>query len=107
MYSRSSGSVKEQVYTQAAYQSADLPAANLNFAWNAAGTVLTLTMKTPLVYATGTAFNIAAKSYVKFIDVAKDTSGTALTAMNSVFTTLRKITATLRPPPHSTPRSIR
>jgi Bacterial Ig-like domain len=87
----------DQVATQAAYQSADLPASGVTFDWDASGTVLTVKPNAPLVYAAGTDPKVLVATAYAFsiTSTAKDKSGIALVPLNSSFKTLRKITATL------------
>lgn len=47
----------DQAATQAAYQSADIPAASVTFSWNGDGDELTITPNQPLAYAEGTSAN--------------------------------------------------
>ncbi len=82
----------DQLSTQAAYQSADLPASNVTFNWNNEGTILTVKPNSPLVYASGTNTIIAAKTYAFTISsTAKDTAGNSLASFNSSFSTLKAI----------------
>ncbi len=78
--------------TQAAYQSGDLPATEVTFSWNAAGTVLTIKPNDFLEYAAGDDTSIAAKTYALSVtNLAKDDAGNALGAFSSSFSTLRLI----------------
>src|SRR6185503_16145953 len=67
---------------EAAWTSADLPAAAVAFAWNAAGDTLTVTPSAPLVLATGTGEDpttVAAHAYAfGLAATATDVSGMAL-----------------------------
>jgi hypothetical protein len=83
----------DQLSTQAAYQSADLPGVAVTFSWNAEGTELTITPNKPLSYVTGTNPTIAAKTYAFSItSTATDLAGNALTPFSSSFSTLKAIT---------------
>jgi hypothetical protein len=86
----------DQTSVQAAWTSADLPTAQVTFAWNAAGDTLTVTPNQPLPVAMGTgldpsvvtpeeiAYSIAA--------TASDTTGKPLTAALAVqFRTVRRL----------------
>jgi hypothetical protein len=90
--------------TQAAYQSADLPASSVSFLWNSDSTTLTLKPKAPLEYAmgeAGTDFARApqAKRYVFQVGpMATDIAGNALALFSSSFTTLRRVGMEFRGP---------
>ena len=88
----------DQAVTQAAYQSASLPASGVTFDWDASGTVLTVTPNTPLVYATGTDPKVVVATIYAFsiTSTAEDKLGNALVPVNSSFKTLREITASLQ-----------
>ncbi|PNY79903.1 Ig-like domain-containing protein [Deinococcus koreensis] len=80
--------------TQAAYQSAELPAGDLAFSWNDPGTELTLTPKANLQYTA------AGKVYALSLDgSATDLAGNALPAFGSSFRTLRQLSTTLSSAP--------
>ncbi len=82
----------DQLATQGAYQSADLPASAVTFNWDAEGTLLTIKPNTSLTYATGISLSIAAKGYAFSISsTAKDVAGNALAPFSSSFTTLKAI----------------
>jgi Bacterial Ig-like domain len=82
-----------QTATQAAYESADLPASEVSFTWNSERSVLTIKPNTPLVYAKGESPAIAAKNYTfSLTDSAKDTAGNALNTTSSSFSTSKEIT---------------
>ena len=90
----------DQVSAQAAYQSADIPAAQAVFTWNAAGTVMTVNPNSNLTINSVNSPSGAAKSYSYTITTtAKDLAGNPLVSNYSAkFTTLRKITHTLSSP---------
>lgn len=86
----------DQATTQSAYQSGDLPASGVTFSWNDSSTVMTVKPTSPLVYARSDSFAAAAKSYnFSLTGVATDQQGNRLPLTNSVFSTLRDITATV------------
>jgi Bacterial Ig-like domain len=86
----------DQSATQAAYQSADLPAVGVTFDWNAAGTEMTIKPNAPLEYAKETDVVVMAKNYeFKLTSTAKDKGGLALTPLTSSFKTLRQVTTIL------------
>lgn len=78
--------------TEAAYASTELPKDAVQFAWNAAGTELTVSPKSPLAYAKADGLASAAKKYAVAIGGgAKDLAGNALAAPASTeFATLRE-----------------
>lgn len=79
-----------QAVTQAAYQSADLPAAAVTFIWNAGGTELTINPNADLEYTA------AGKNYAfSLTSTATDLAGNPLAPVNSSFTTFRELTRTL------------
>ncbi|MCX7784351.1 MAG: Ig-like domain-containing protein [Meiothermus sp.] len=79
-----------QAVTQAAYQSADLPAAAVTFSWNAGGTELTINPNADLEY-TG-----AGKTYAfSLTSTATDLAGNPLAPVNSSFRTFRQINVIL------------
>jgi hypothetical protein len=82
--------------TQSAYQSADIPAEDVTFSWNSAGTVLTITPNADLTYATGTdPGDVTATSYsFTFTNVAEDLAGNLLAEVTFSFSTSREITQT-------------
>lgn len=83
----------DQLSTQAAYQSADLPGVDVTFNWNADSTELTVKPNKPLSYAIGTNATIAAKTYAFSVSsTATDVAGNALAPFNSSFSTLKAIT---------------
>ncbi len=78
---------------EAAYQSDDLPAESVTFAWNSEETELSITPNAPLTYAEGTNLDeLVAESYSFTIGTgAEDLTGNALEAQETVtFTTLRR-----------------
>jgi hypothetical protein len=79
--------------TESAYHSADLPAAELTFAWNEAQTTLTLTPRAPLRYASADSDpNVDAPAMLYrygFDESARDEQGRALPALELSFSTLR------------------
>ena len=87
---------------EAAYQSSDLPAALVSFAWNEAVTALTITPTSPLAYAAGSAatngssptFDAQAYGY-GFSAGAVDSAGQALAAQSFAFSTLRQVSVAL------------
>lgn len=82
----------DQLATQAAYQSADLPASAVTFNWDAEGTTLTIKPNSPLVYASGSSTTIAAKTYALSVSsTAKDVAGNSLAPLSSSFSTLKAI----------------
>lgn len=84
----------DQVATQEAYTSADLPAGAVSFTWNEAGTVLTVTPNSPLEYASGE--ERPAKRYSFAVTgAARDVAGNALVPVLSGFTTLKRIEVAL------------
>jgi hypothetical protein len=86
----------DQVSTQAAYQSAGLPASEVTFDWNAEGTTLTLKPNDFLEYAAGEDPSIEAKTYALSVtSTAKDVAGNSLTPFSSSFSTLRVISAAI------------
>jgi Bacterial Ig-like domain len=86
----------DRALTQAAYQSTDLPSANVTFGWDTSGTVMTIKPNAPLEYAKGTTIGTEAKSHsFTLTGEAKDTAGTPLAPLSSSFTTLREITLTI------------
>lgn len=83
-----------QAATQAAYQSTDLPASDVTFSWNPAGTVMTINPNADLLYTA------AGKTYAfSLTTTATDIAGNALPATNSSFKTFKQITTTLSSTP--------
>lgn len=83
-----------QAATQAAYQSTDLPASDVTFSWNPAGTVMTINPNADLLYTA------AGKTYAfSLTTTATDIAGNALPATNSSFKTFRQLTTTLNSTP--------
>jgi hypothetical protein len=86
---------------EAAYASADLPAASLTFSWNEAHTVLTLRPKTTLSYQAGRAelgggIEFQAKTYEYGFNALRcDGSGEMLAPTRFSFSTLRQVAAEL------------
>src|SRR5688572_11086664 len=85
----------DQASVQAAWTSADLPTAQVAFAWNGAGTTLTVTPSQPLPVATGTGLNPATVTpkevAYSIAATATDTMGKPLsTALAVKFTTIRR-----------------
>jgi Bacterial Ig-like domain len=86
----------DQAATEAAYQSADLPATEVTFSWNTEGTTLTIKPKDFLEYAAGDSSSIAAKTYALSVTSnADDVAGNALTPFSSSFSTLKVISAAI------------
>jgi Bacterial Ig-like domain len=86
----------DQLSAQAAYQSADLPASEVTFNWNAEGTQLTVKANDFLEYAAGDDPSIEAKTYALTVtSTAKDVAGNSLTPFSSSFSTLRVISAAI------------
>ena len=83
----------DQAATQAAYQSSDIPAGAVTFAWNGAGTELTITPNDPLEYAEGTSPDIDPLSYSFTLSSAGESEdGTPLAGNTEVtFSTLRRL----------------
>jgi hypothetical protein len=81
--------------TEAAFSSPNLPA--VKFSWNASGTIATITPTSPLDYAAGEVPSTAAKAYsFSFGTVATDVAGNRLAAHSHGFSTLRRLTRSLR-----------
>ncbi|HWZ91913.1 MAG TPA: Ig-like domain-containing protein, partial [Polyangiaceae bacterium] len=86
---------------EAAYVSADLPAASLTFSWNEAHTVLTLSPKSALSYQAGRAepsggLEFQAKTYEYGFDALRcDGSGEMLAPARFSFSTLRQVSTEL------------
>lgn len=89
--------------TEAAYQSPDLPASQVSFAWNADGTALTVVPNRGLVIASGSDDTVVAKSYAfSMMTTATDVAGNELeNPVDVSFTTARRITMQLAPDPDS------
>lgn len=86
----------DQPSVEAAWQSADLPPDQLAFAWDAAGTTLTVTPNAPLELAAGAGLDpdvVIARAYAYSIaTTAKGLDGRSLDQSRAVsFTTLRKL----------------
>ena len=86
--------------TQSAYQSASagITAAAVTFSWNPQGTVLTITPKAPLTYASGTdPATVSARTYEFVVsNLAEDAAGNALQDELEVsFATSRRVTQKL------------
>ena len=87
---------------EAAYQSADLPAAELTFTWNASQTVLTMQPKTALSYQAGSALpeggvGFSPKTYrYGFHAFTSDDQGHVLEGKSFAFSTLREASTELR-----------
>jgi hypothetical protein len=84
----------DQAATQAAYQSASIPAADVTFAWNDAGDELTITPLEPLEYAVGGDPTLLAAMAYDFVitTTAETVEGVALENDVPVsFTTLRRL----------------
>ncbi len=94
--------------TEAAYQSSELPADTLSFAWNDDFSTLTVTPRVALDYAAGTADAdgravFAAKTYhYGFDGSARDKTGQVLPAVAFAFSTLRQVSLTLSADPQRT-----
>jgi hypothetical protein len=89
----------DRAATEAAYasDSPGLRPAEVEFAWNDAGTVLGVTPTAPLAYAEGNDYeNTAALHYaITFDGGARDLAGNSLAPFTFAFTTLRRLTLTL------------
>ncbi len=82
-----------QVATQAAYQSADLPASAVTFTWGTDGKVMTVKPNAPLEYKVVPSPNDAARSYsFALTSTATDLAGNKLAGLNSSFSTLKQVT---------------
>ncbi len=93
----------DQAATQAAYQSADLPAAAVTFDWNAAGDTMTITPNTPLDYAEGTSpATTDALTYTFTISTAAESElGEGLPDDTDVsFSTLRRLSQSFEDDPN-------
>ncbi len=87
----------DRAATQAAYQSSDIPAASVTFAWNEVGDELTITPNEPLEYAEGiSATTTEALSYTFTISSAGESEqGVSLGDNAEVsFSTLRRLSLT-------------
>lgn len=92
----------DQPSVEAAWESIDLPPDQLAFAWDAAGTTLTVTPNAPLELASGTGLDpsvVAARAYAYTIATsAKGLDGSSLDqALTVSFTTLRRLEVELSP----------
>jgi hypothetical protein len=90
----------DKVATQAAYQSAEIPAGSVTFTWNSEGTMLTIDPVTDLAYATGpTPDSVMAQAFsFTLSDLATDEAGNALAEPETVtFSTLRRIEHSFAP----------
>jgi hypothetical protein len=88
----------DQSSAQAAYQSADIPAGDVTFSWNAAGDELTIDPNDDLEYAAGTDLEtVVANVYAySLTTTASDLAGNNLEATTEVeFSTAREISMTL------------
>lgn len=86
----------DQATVQAAWTSADLPANQVAFSWNAAGDTLTVTPNQPLPVATGTGLDpsvvTAEEIAYSIAATAADTTGKPMaTALAIKFTTIRRL----------------
>jgi Bacterial Ig-like domain len=82
-----------QVATQAAYQSADLPASAVTFTWSADGKVMMVKPNALLEYRVVLSPSDAAKSYSFAVtNTATDLVGNKLAVLNSSFSTLKQVT---------------
>jgi hypothetical protein len=86
----------DQASVQAAWTSADLPAAQVAFAWNGAGDTLTVTPSQPLPVATGAGLNPSTVTpreiTYSIAATATDTTSKPMTAALAVkFTTIRRM----------------
>jgi hypothetical protein len=86
----------DRVSTQAAYQSADIPAGAVTFSWNSDSSVLTVNPNSDLAYADGNDLNVVARSFAAQVtDTAEDEAGNRLASnFDWSFRTLRRITQT-------------
>lgn len=91
----------DRAATQAAYQSADLPAGSVTFSWNDKSTALTVRPNAPLTYATGDDPGaVVAKQYSFAItNTAKDAAGNTLPFTQSGFSTFKQIGVALNSQP--------
>src|SRR5687768_13798291 len=85
-----------QATVEAAWTSADVPAAQVAFAWNANGDTLTVTPNQPLPVATGTGLNpstvTATRIMYSVAATATDTMGKPMaSALAAQFTTIRRL----------------
>jgi hypothetical protein len=89
----------DRVTTQAAYQSADIPAGSVTFSWNSDSTVLTVNPNSDLAYGEGTDPNVAALSFAAQVtDTAEDDAGNRLAeGLEWSFQTLRRVSQTFTP----------
>ena len=83
----------DKAITQAAYQSADVPAAQSVLTWSSDGRVLTVTPNADLAYAIGATPAVPARKYtLNVTTAAEDLAGNALEQdFTSSFSTLRRI----------------
>jgi Bacterial Ig-like domain len=85
-----------QVATQAAYQSADLPASAVTFTWSTDGKVMTVKSNALLEYKVVASPSDAAKSYSFAVtNTATDLVGNKLSVLNSSFSTLKQVTTVI------------
>jgi len=86
---------------EAAYESADLPRASLEFTWNEPNTMLTMKPMSPLGYQSGAAEPDGSAGFLPktyhygFNDVTWDDAGHVLPATRLTFSTLRQVSAAL------------
>ena len=88
----------DEVNTEGAYSSTDLPPSSVTFSWNLSSDTLTINPINDLAYASGSDPNtVSALEYAFVITTqARDVAGNTLTvARNSSFYTLREITQSL------------
>jgi hypothetical protein len=85
--------------TEAAYQSPDLPASQVSFAWNGDGTVLTVVPNRGLAIASGSDDSVVAETYAfSMMASATDIAGNELeNPVDVTFSTARRITMQLDP----------
>lgn len=86
----------DQASVVSALTISSLPPGAVSRSWNAAGTVLTITPSTPLLYATGTSLDAPPRTYTVTVAAsAQDLEGSSMmTGASSTFSTLRRLTTT-------------
>jgi Bacterial Ig-like domain len=85
-----------QVATQAAYQSADLPSVSVTLSWNTDGKILTIKPNASLEYKAVPSLRNSAKLYSFTVtSTATDLAGNKLAVLNSKFSTLKQVTTVI------------
>lgn len=86
----------DQATVLSALSISSLPAGAVSRSWNAAGTVLTITPSSPLLYATGTSIDTPPRTYTVTVAAsAQAIDGSSMTSgASSTFSTLRRLTTT-------------